>query len=88
MGSFDGANVWDLVDALILYQQSNIIKNTDRRLYRDGGLIIIRNPNEPKLDSYKKRISNALELLGFKIIIYTNLKIGNIKLKERHIWTL
>ena len=41
------------------------------------GLIIIRNPNGPKLDSYRKKISNALKLLGFKITIYTNLKIVN-----------
>ena len=77
MGSFDGAKVCELVGALILAQLSNIIKNTDMGLYRDDGIIIIRNPNEPKLDSFRKRISNALKLLGFKINIHTNLKIGN-----------
>ena len=46
-------------------------------LYGDSGLIIIRNPNGPKLDSYRKRISNTLKLLGFKITINTNLKIVN-----------
>ena len=46
-------------------------------LYRDDGLIIIRNPNGPKLDNYWKKISNALKLLGFKITIYTNLKTVN-----------
>ena len=46
-------------------------------LYRDDGLIIIRNPNKPKLDGYRKRISNALKLLEFKITIYTNVKIVN-----------
>ena len=46
-------------------------------LYRDDGLIIILNPNGPKLDSYRKKISNALKLMGFKITIYTNLKIVN-----------
>ena len=44
-------------------------------LYRDDGLILIRNPNG--LNSYRKRISNALKLLGFNITIYTNLKIIN-----------
>ena len=66
-----------MVSALILSQLSNIIKNTDMGLYRDDGLIIIRNPNGPKLDSYKKRISNALKLLGFRITIHTTLKIVN-----------
>ena len=47
------------------------------RLYSDDGLIIIRNSNELKLDSYRKRISKAQKLLGFKITIYTNLKIIN-----------
>ena len=75
MGSFDGSKVIELVIALILSQLSNIIRNTDMGLYRDDGLIIIRKPNGPKLDIYMKRISNALKLLGFKIIIYTNLKI-------------
>ena len=35
---------------------------------------IIRNPNGPKLDNYRKKISNALKLLGFKTTIHTNLK--------------
>ena len=47
-------------------------------LYRGNSLIIIRNPNGPKLDSYRKRISNAQKLLGFKITIYTNLKLVNL----------
>ena len=62
MGSFDEAKVCELVGALIQSQQSNIINNTDMGLYGDDGLIIIRNPNGPKLDSYRKKISNALEV--------------------------
>ena len=47
-------------------------------LYRDDGLIeMITNPNGPKLYSYRKRICSTLKLLGFKITIYTNLKIVN-----------
>ena len=69
-----------------LLQQSSgweerYLKNWKNQKYsqakRDNGLIIIRNPNGPKLDSYRKRISNALKLLGFKITINTNLKIVN-----------
>ena len=73
MDSFDGAEVCEQVGALILSRLSNIIRNTDMELYRHGGLIIIRNPNGPKLNCY----SNTLKLLGFKITIYTNLKIVN-----------
>ena len=43
---------------------------------RDDGLIINRNPNGPKQDSYRERISSALKL-GFRITICTNLKIVN-----------
>ena len=77
MGNFDGAKLCELVGALILSQLSNIIKNTDMRRYRDNGLIIIKNTNEVKLDSDRKRLSNALKLLWFYIAIYTNLKIVN-----------
>ena len=72
-----GAEVCKLVGALILSQLSNIITNTDMGLYRDDGLIIIRNQNGPKLDSYRKKISNALKLQRFRITIHTNLKIVN-----------
>ena len=65
----------ELVGALILSQLSNIFKYTD--IYRNDGLIIIRNPNGPKIDRCRKRISNALKLQGFKITIYINLKIEN-----------
>ena len=44
-------------------------------LYRNDGLILIRNPKGSKIDSCRKRISNALKLRGFKITIHTNLKI-------------
>ena len=77
MGSFDGTEVCELVGVLILSQPSRIINNTDLGLYRDDGLIIIRKPNGPKLDNYRKRISNALKLLGFKSTIHTNLKTVN-----------
>ena len=77
MGSFNGAEVCELVSALILSQLTRIINNTDMGLYRDDGLIIIRKPKGPKVDNYRKRISNALKLLGFKSTIHTNLKTVN-----------
>ena len=61
----------------ILSQLSRIINNTDLGLYRDDGLIIIRKPNGPKLENYRKKISNALKLLGFKSAIHINLKTVN-----------
>ena len=69
--------ICELIGVLILSQLSSIIRNTDKGLYRDDVLIIIRNPNGPKLDSYRKRICNVLKLFRFKFTIYTNLKIVN-----------
>ena len=77
MGSFDGVEVCKFVGVLILSQLSRIINNTDMGLYRDDGLIIIRKPNGPKVDNYRKRISNSLKLLGFKSALHTNLKTVN-----------
>ena len=77
MGSFDGVQLRELVGAIILSQLSRIINNTDMGLYRDDGLIIIRKPNGPKVDNYRKRMSNTLKLLGFKSTIHTNLKTVN-----------
>ena len=95
MRSFDGTKMSELVGVLIHSRLSNINKNTDMGPYRDDGLIIIRNPNGRKVNSYRKRIPNALEFLGFEITIYTNLKIVNfldvtlnLNLKERHIRNL
>ena len=62
MGSFDCAEVCELVGALILSQLSRIINNTNMGLYKVDGLIIIRNPNGPKLNNHRKKISNVLKL--------------------------
>ena len=77
MGSFDGAQMCELVGALILSQLSRIINKIDMGLYRYDGLIIIRKLNGPKLDNYRKKISNSLKLLRFKSTIHTNLKTVN-----------
>ena len=55
------------------------IKHNQTYRYRTNQrrLIIISNQNGAKLDSHKKRISNALKLLRFRITIHTNLKIVN-----------
>ena len=63
MGNFDDSEVCELVGVLIHSQLSNIIKNTSVEQHRDNGLNIIINPNGPKLDSYRKKISNMLKLL-------------------------
>lgn len=43
-------------------------------LYRDDRLILIREPNGPKLDRFMKKILNALKTIGFKIEISAGTK--------------
>ena len=71
MWPWEATMVWDiwLVGMLILSQLSRIIDKENIGLYRDDGLIIKKEPNSPKVDKYRKKITNALKLLGFKIAI-------------------
>ena len=62
-----------------------IIDKENIGLYRDNDLII-KGPNGPKLDRYRKKTTNTWKLLGVKNVIKTNLKITNftdISLKFR-----
>lgn len=46
-------------------------------LYRDYSLILIREPNGPKMVRFRKKILNILKMIGFKIEIKTNTRIIN-----------
>ena len=65
-----------------------MIDKENMGLYRDHRLII-KVLNGPKLDKYRKKITNALKLLEFKIAIKTNLKITllrrNTKFRKKNI---
>ena len=56
MGSYDGEETWDLVGIYILSRLSNIIDKNDCGLYRDDGLLDLRNVNGQKLDRIKKNV--------------------------------
>ena len=45
MGSYDGAEICELVGIYILTRLARIIKRYDCGLYRDDGLLILRNVN-------------------------------------------
>ena len=91
IGTYDTAYICELVGIPILSQLSRITDKENKGLYRDDRLIIIKEPNGPKLDKYRKKITNALKLLGFKITIITNwnnkLPRRNIKFRKRNIQT-
>ena len=47
---------------------------SDIGLYRDDGLILIRNINSQQTDRLRNRIIKKLQSIGFKIEIVTNLQ--------------
>ena len=74
MGSFDGAEVCELVGLYILSLLNNKYNYKDTGLYRDDGLIILRNLIGQQTDKARKTIINTFNNIGFKIDIQTNLK--------------
>ena len=74
MGSYDGAEVCELVGVYILSLLANRVDKEDTGLYRDDGLIIVRNLTGPQTDKTRKDIIKIFKEIGFKIEIKTNLK--------------
>ena len=75
MGSFDGAEVCELVGIYILCFLAKLINKKDCGLYRDDGLLILRNVNGHQIDWMRKSIIKTLKDIGFAIDVETNLKI-------------
>ena len=75
MDSYDGAQICELVGVYILTRLATIIKKSDCGLYRDDGLVIIRNVNGQQIDRTRKNINKILKDIGFGIDIETNLKV-------------
>ena len=74
IGSHDGAEVCELVGIYLLSLLAKYIDKNDSHLYRDDGLILLRNVNKQKMDRMRKNIK-IFKDVGFKIEIQTNLKI-------------
>ena len=77
MGSKDGAEICELTGIYILSQLSNLLPQEHIGLYRDDGLILLRNKNGQLADRIRKNVIKLFKDIGFKIQIETNLKIGN-----------
>ena len=66
MGSYDGAEVCELVGPFILSKLENIgKKNTG--LYRDDGLVVLRNMNAWGIDKIRKIIIKMFKDIGFNL---------------------
>ena len=72
MGSYDGAEICELVGLYLLNQLSTVIDKSSVGLYRDDGRAAKNNANGPKLDRIRKNIA-LLKEERLSITIKTNL---------------
>ena len=77
MGSYDGAEVCELIGAFILDQLEPILGRKSAGLYRDDGLSILKDASGPAADRLRKKIIKTFERLGLRITIEVNRKAVN-----------
>ena len=75
MGSFHGAEICELVGICTLSLLSNELDKQSTGLYRDDGLVLLRNTSKQKTDRIRKDITEIFQNAGFKIEIKTSLHI-------------
>ena len=75
MGSFDGAEICELVGIYILSSLSNKPDKQSTGLYRDVELVLLRNTSKQKTNRIRKDIIEIFKNAGLKIEIKTNLHI-------------
>ena len=77
MGSFDGAEICELVGIFILNTLAEKYDKNNIGLYRDDGLAIFRNTPGKQLDRIRKGLIKTFKEIGLKITIQVNLKTTN-----------
>lgn len=77
MGSYDGAEVCELLGLFILNNLSELIQKKDIGLYRDDGLMVLRNKRGRATDKIRKEVINVFKDINFQIDIETSLKSVN-----------
>ena len=73
IGSYDGAEVCELIGIYIQSLLTNILSKDNMSLYRDDGLFILRKINKQQTDKIRKKIISIFKNINFKIEIVTNL---------------
>ena len=73
MGSYDGAEVCELVGLYLLGKLAPLIGTKNVGFYRDDGLAVIHQTNGPKMDRIRKGIITLFKSEGLSININTNL---------------
>ena len=77
MGSYDGAEVCELIGIFILSLIGNKYNPNNIGLYRDDGLAVFRNTSGPQSEKIKKTFQKMFKNKGLDIIISFNMKIVN-----------
>ena len=77
MGSYDDAEVCELVGMFALSQLPKWYNRCDIGIYRDDGLAVFRGMSGSMAESAKKDITKSFNDLGLRITIETNLKTVN-----------
>ena len=76
MGSYDGAEICELVGAFLLSRLKQPQCTNEIGLYRDDGLAVLNAPAHT-VDTVRKNIVQTFKEYGLKIKIESNLKIAN-----------
>ena len=74
MGSFDGAEVCELVGLFILEKIKSTLNSPNIGLYRDDGLAVFENHNGHSNDQFRKKLIQTFKDHNLKITILCNLK--------------
>ena len=73
MGSYDGAEVCELVGTFMLSDITQIVGKADIGLYRDDGLGVMKRIGKPEIERRKKRIIQIFKSHKLNITIQANL---------------
>ena len=74
-GSFDGAEVCELVGLYLLNRLEGIVSDGSVGLYRDDGLAAVHGYSGPRMDKLRKTIVEVFKSNGFQITINIKLKV-------------
>ena len=77
MGSYDGAEICELIGCHILSDLQTLPKIDDAGLYRDDGIILIRNLVGRDVEVLRKQIVKCMKSFGFSIEITASIKVAN-----------
>ena len=77
MGSFDGAEICELIGLFVLYKLNEKFKRGNIGLYRNDGLAAVKNLNGRAADKTRREFTKIFGALGLKITVQSDLKVAD-----------